>query len=412
MKKQIVIVGLFGFINMQATVQPVYPGENLWQIISRIGETVDAIDACCTNGTPETKPCPTCDVEITQAEVPYTITAPGVYCLAEDVSVLLSDPPEDTTVITIQSENVTLNLCGHTIEGGRRGVEIDFDSGPANVTIKNGTIKGATGNGVRLAGVTGPMMLSNLMTTDNHIGVFIYDSTGVTLDYCVSSENDAEGFGLIVSRQCVFRNCIVRNNGLEGFLIQGADEEGNEDCCFTNCKAFENGGIANFYVQNASHNVFIDCVAMAAVHSEDETGYGFRVDGIESNPEYARDNVFFHCTAIHNQEDGFQIHDARDNIIRDCVANNNGRMGINIGTGPVAHCNHVIGCDCVNNGDYGINDTPGQSLILNNLAHDNNSGGYNYGGSTFLFGGWAYNTTEETPTAAIGYWANIGKQGA
>ena len=55
--------------------------------------------------------CPTDCNEINQANVPYTISAPGKYCLAEDVTNDTND------VITISSSDVEIDCRGHTISG-------------------------------------------------------------------------------------------------------------------------------------------------------------------------------------------------------------------------------------------------------------------------------------------------------
>ena len=77
--------------------------------------------------------------EITQSDIPLTISAKGVYCLTEDVS---SGP----TAITIRADNVVLNLNGYLIDGSSAGSntiqEGIFCQDRKNVVITNGAIKG------------------------------------------------------------------------------------------------------------------------------------------------------------------------------------------------------------------------------------------------------------------------------
>ncbi len=78
------------------------------------------------------------DGEIRQADMPFSILGPGIYCLMEDVSHTGS-----TSAIVIVADNVVLDLNDHVITGDSSTLYGILTGGTSNyATIKNGTIKG------------------------------------------------------------------------------------------------------------------------------------------------------------------------------------------------------------------------------------------------------------------------------
>ena len=84
--------------------------------------------------------------EITQSDIPLTITSSGVYCLTENVS-------SGLTAITISANDVVLNLNGYLVDGSSAGSDT-IQTGivcrdQRDVVITNGSIKGySTGVGI------------------------------------------------------------------------------------------------------------------------------------------------------------------------------------------------------------------------------------------------------------------------
>ena len=351
------------FANIYATVQPIFPGENLWKILSRLGITSDIIeDKVC-----DIVPC--CDFTIKQDDIPFTITAPGVYCLAENVYVTLSD------AITINSDCVVLDLLGHAIEGGNGsgiGILIDVLNTftPANVIVKNGVIKETVDDGIKVD-TTGPIKISNMKLTDaGGAGVNILSgSEQVILDNCISFSNN---FGFVAAGDfCVFRNCIASNNRIDGFQISGRHN------CFIECKANNNAekGFLSFI---KDFHVFISCIAQ-------NNDVGFLLGNNQS--------LAFNCIVQNNAEAGFEVAGFK-HLVRSCVAVNN-EIGFEI-----CDCggdSQLIGCSSVCNSEVGITDEniTVTSLVQNNLAHDN---GENYDGVGDI---------ESVVTSTTGFWANI-----
>lgn len=74
--------------------------------------------------------------------VPFNVTAPGIYCL----NVELSAPSPSGVAINIISDDVVVDLNGHTLDGSAAGVGtaaygvLALDH--TNVTVRNGTVRG------------------------------------------------------------------------------------------------------------------------------------------------------------------------------------------------------------------------------------------------------------------------------
>ena len=77
--------------------------------------------------------------EITQPDIPLTITSSGVYCLTENIS-------SGLTAITISANDVVLNLNGYLVDGSSVGSNTAqmgiLCMGQKDVVITNGSIKG------------------------------------------------------------------------------------------------------------------------------------------------------------------------------------------------------------------------------------------------------------------------------
>jgi len=95
--------------------------------------------------------------DITSA--PYSITAPGIYCLKNSV----------TGDISIQADDVVLDLNGHVIEPLKPGLGSGvWATDRANITVRNGTIRGFH-YGIQFAGSKGSRnhLLEHLKITDS-----------------------------------------------------------------------------------------------------------------------------------------------------------------------------------------------------------------------------------------------------
>ena len=160
----------------------------------------------------------------TPISAPMTISQPGSYYLANDV----------TGEITIDANDVTLDLNGFTVRSsGSNGIGISSGNPRTNVTIRNGSV---AGNGRMTFANFGP--ISGSYAGNNAIGIVAYGrSAGETSGQNLRIENvTVRGFnaGIFLSSfeeidggRHTISNCIVRDFGLRGIL---ASQSTVRDC--------------------------------------------------------------------------------------------------------------------------------------------------------------------------------------
>ncbi len=249
-------------------VGTVIPGQPLWGITKRIGETVDVIESkVCEidtdlSLTSEILCSKLEDIESTvdaiMACAPtvlsssdvvvgvITLNASGNYCLSEDV----------TANITISADFVTLDLNHRCLTGGisissddvdiKNGtVEASVDgiianSGNTNITIEDVTVKNAI-RGINFANVTGGT-ITNCEMTLNTTGLELDNSHKINVMDCVANCNTHAGYCLISSTTCCLLNSKALSTG-----------EGNIDIDTTS--------VLGFVSRDGSANIFERCIA-------------------------------------------------------------------------------------------------------------------------------------------------------
>jgi parallel beta-helix repeat protein len=106
------------------------------------------------------------------SSLPFTISTPGTYCLTGN---LMTTTPTDPA-ITIQADNVLLDLNGFTITDGFFPPHEGILCGGRGVTIRNGTLKGFA-EAIRMSGSFG--VIENTRILDCYfIGITVYFSSG------------------------------------------------------------------------------------------------------------------------------------------------------------------------------------------------------------------------------------------
>jgi hypothetical protein len=140
-----------------------------------------------------------------------TISFPGSYYLTEDLfPVGFGDD-----MITIASDDVTLDLRGFTIYGSSEvsqaddGIDVPFDA--RNIAIHGGTIRACIGSGIDALNADDGLYYDLRLEANGDHGVRIGDG-GVIRD-CVASANGGSG---IVGRQAVIERCVARDNDSVG----------------------------------------------------------------------------------------------------------------------------------------------------------------------------------------------------
>jgi hypothetical protein len=157
-----------------------------------------------------------------------TVTTAGSYCLAKNLNITSGDG------ITINADNVTLDLDGRTIAGtgGNNGIVVEPNH--SNITIHNGIICSMAKNGILLEGNYCTVRDCNFVANDT--GITLQQTYGTILHNCTAQENSSAGFSLISS----FTNYVLE------------------------CKALGNGSNANAYgfiTSNGTGNLFEHCLS-------------------------------------------------------------------------------------------------------------------------------------------------------
>ncbi len=199
--------------------------------------------------------------------VPFTISVQGVYCLQGNKA----SPNQNVTMITINTNNVTIDLNGFKLGGLNAGLTTTataiFAQDRKNITIRNGTIRGFQ-IGVWLdqdAGTSSGHLLENLLLEQNRfIGAQV------------------EGSGN-----------VIRNNRVEN---TGPGDPGTE--------------ADGIFVQDASNSVIADNVVSGV--SEDDFAIGIRV--LNSALIEVRGNTILD-TRDATTKDGIKINSSTDVIV-------------------------------------------------------------------------------------------------
>ncbi len=164
-------------------------------------------------------------LDILISELPYTISQPGMYRLTGDLTLAT----QDTNGITIDAEDVTLDLNGHSLTGpgkaaGTTGHGIRVSGTQFNIAIRNGTVRDWRLDGV-FAGAADNSQFEALRCYNNgRSGIYAGAACRVTGNTC--TENGAEGIlGSIGST--VSGNTCWGNTGDGIFAASGSTVSGN-----------------------------------------------------------------------------------------------------------------------------------------------------------------------------------------
>jgi hypothetical protein len=140
--------------------------------------------------------------------VPCTITAPGFYYLAQN----LTYAPIPGNAITVQADDVTLDLMGFSLIGiGRTSDGIVFSGIRSNVEIRNGTIRGFSGRGIYASdtGCKGLRIISLRIMGTAATGIDITGTNHLVIDCSVKS---AGGHGIYAGLGSLVKGNVVINN--------------------------------------------------------------------------------------------------------------------------------------------------------------------------------------------------------
>ena len=157
--------------------------------------------------------------------LPYTIPSSGFYFITRDLT-------STGDGITVEADNVTIDLMGFSLIGSDVGDGIDMD-GRANVEVRNGTVKGFGYNGVREQSSNGKShrIIGLKVHGNGATGILLYGSGHLIKD-CTASDNDY--VGIYAGKGCaVIGNITCFNNvGMcftEHCLVDGNTAYGNDN---------------------------------------------------------------------------------------------------------------------------------------------------------------------------------------
>jgi hypothetical protein len=278
--------------------------------------------------------------QITQFNIPFTITNPGLYCLAPNVAI---NPTltgrlvvSSGTGITINTSNVIIDFNDTILEGQGGATGIFINSGVQNIIIRNGTVRAMTSSGISINNgfnqLNGPIMLQNMVLTNNATGANISNAFNVIARNVQAYFSTTNGITINQATNCLFYSCVSNNNAINGFNIL-----------------------------NSNSLIFSSCIADA------NTSNGFNITGLAGSQ-------FLECTANRNQNGFFQTNGtvlSQNNSFENCFAAQNNNFGFSL----VANQTNLKNCtSLVNNIGFLINGSNNTFATI--LTKNNNNIGF------------------------------------
>jgi hypothetical protein len=248
----------------------------------------------------------------------FIISQPGSYYITGNIT-----GAPNKHGISVQANDVTLDLNGFAlVSGGGAGLRgVDVPSAQTNFTIRNGTIRGWTGGGVR-SDAAGNTLAEKLTLSGNTGAPGISVGNGALVRDCVASAN---GTGIQTADRCQVISCISTVNTGNGFVVTNY-------VTLTDCTSSRNGAA-----------------------------------GIFAGGAY----LISRCSFTRN--DGGGIEATGSGTIAECSASNNAATGINLFAGAPAVASSITNCSANANGSFGISAV--QSSIINCTGSGNGDGG-------------------------------------
>jgi parallel beta-helix repeat protein len=316
---------------------------NITTILNQINNTINNIN----NQT-------SCDdsiIQIRQADIPYTITAPGEYCLAEDITITSGDA---ITIVAsgLIGKNVVLDLNDKTINGSGTAdngiilIPTKFVIAPQlDLIIKNGTIMNMLEHGIYISINVGSLLINSIITDACGIGGITPNQGGIVVG------------DIRIPFNTIIRNCRVlgglTSTGYGIYLLNCAQGQ------ISNCTT----------IFNALDGIFMQSNSVALGGSIDNCTSSFNgQNGINTEQEAI---VVKNCISESNQNIGILV--SLDNCaVLDNISNNNSVDGISI---AAQNC-QVRNNTATNNLGDGLSDSGTNNRIYGNYANNNATNNY------------------------------------
>jgi parallel beta-helix repeat protein len=193
------------------------------------------------------------------ADSVFKITQPGSYYLTGNLSGL-----SGKSGIEITANNVTIDLCGFTMQGVAGSLDGITSTGVVGVAIQNGFIIGWV-DGIDLA-LGGQSWVSGVNASDN-TGTGLRLGNEAIVRECTAFRNG--GSGISVSASGVIESCIARSNTLDGIVLSASG-------VVRNCEARRNSG-AGIRSSSSGYSLITECSSVENVGDGIRVGNGTTV---------------------------------------------------------------------------------------------------------------------------------------
>ncbi len=301
--------------------------------------------------------------------IPFTISQPGAYLLADD----MDNSVADADGITITSSQVTLDLGGFVLSAGTTagddGIVVVGDQ--IGIYILNGVVDGWGGDGINASSCDG-CLFERLRVSNNTQNGLLTGFTAV-VDHVIASFNGQDGIDVDDNSVVTFSN--ARENGGNGI-------QGSVSVVVAQSGSFVNGVNG---IDVASGSSITNC------ETRDNVGIGY---------EMGSASVALQSTARDNSENGFEVFFA--SILRDNFALRNGNGNTNVSDNNgfrVSANSYAINNHALDNDGAGIRVISGDSVIENNVVLGNDRVGIEAiaGGNFILRNRASGNLTSSAP---------------
>ncbi len=281
-------------------------------------------------------------VQINQSNVPFTINTAGNYCVVENLTTPIGIP---SPLITINSNNVVLDLNNQLLSGGGLRANAILVNAFNNVIVQNGSLRQFTGNALQINQNAQNLQINNIIAIANNVG---FSATGIL--------------------RSSFKNCVALLNVQAGFFITNGIGINVQNCIFQHCYSFGNSGIGTGqgFVFNGCVNCFLpNCIA-----------YSNAINGFaQTNCQHM---IYQNCISSGNAQFGFSIL-SNNTTLQNCFADNNGLTGFRLQGNQI----RVSQCQAEDNQNgFRVEGTSTNSSILESTAHRNRIAGFHFDPAT------------------------------
>ncbi|HXW86412.1 MAG TPA: right-handed parallel beta-helix repeat-containing protein [Candidatus Bathyarchaeia archaeon] len=292
-------------------------------------------------------------------EVPYIITKPGTYGVAKQFTATTPD-----IMITIDgADNVTLDLTGHTLNGGGMAPSgLSITGGSTNITVQNGAIQNTTGPSITFDN-SKHITIKNIQNdgcTSSGGGIF-----GLILDTIFGSGcGDEPAFGLDDIVDGLLSDCFALPEEGVPSLATGFELEGCTDMLLEGCGAYQM--LTGFSTTGCTGVTLQGCKALDCIDDGFDylAGAGDEYQCIDCMSQSAGgigfsnagpNGYYQNCTASRSGGDGF-LTSIPDTIFENCIAILNDGNGFDILGGATGV--QIIGGSAQGNTGEDINNVP------------------------------------------------------